>query len=98
VLKFNDIDEAADTLRFVPSPDPDATSIYDLGSFDDAAVTVRYVGTSKRVRHRRRLIRDTRENIVRLREVIAEGWNIAAELAHEERRLAQLEAAARRDA
>ena len=89
------IDDAADTLRFVrpdfeAPTDPDATSIYDLR----AAPPPRYVGRSA-VR-RRRQIRDTRENLLRLREALAEGWDIGPELAHEERRLAALEVAARR--
>jgi hypothetical protein len=33
-----DVDEAADTLRFIPIP-PDATSIYDLGTDGDGDVT-----------------------------------------------------------
>ena len=99
------IDDAADTLRFVrPSTlddtrrdfdfeaptDPDATSIYDLR----AAPPPRYVGRERSPR-RRRQIRDTRENLLRLREALAEGWNIAPELAHEERRLSALMASAR---
>ncbi len=87
------IDDAADTLRFVrpgfdfdSSTDPDATSIYDL-----TPTSVRYAArVSPR---RRRQIRDTRENVLRLREALAVGWDIAPELAHEERRLAALEAA-----
>ena len=97
MMQLNDtnmnIDDAADTLRFVrpdfafeAEADPDATSIYDL----TPAPSPRYVGRSA-VR-RRRQIRDTRENVLRLREALAEGWNIAPELAHEERRLAALEA------
>jgi len=85
------IDDAADTLRFrrigfdteVPT-DPDATSMYDL-----SPTPVVYVGRS--TARRRRQIRDTRENILRLREALAAGWDIAPELAHEERRLAALE-------
>ncbi len=87
------IDDAADTLRFtrfdfdseLPT-DPDATSIYDL------APTPVPVRTSPR---RRRQLRDTRENVVRLREALAAGWDIAPELAHEERRLAVLVASER---
>ena len=91
------IDDAADTLRFTrpdfafeAPTDPDATSIYDL---TPTPVPARYVGSSPR---RRRQIRDTRENILRLREALAAGWDIAPELAHEQRRLAALEAAERR--
>ena len=95
-MQINDtdmtIDDAADTLRFVRPTfdfeiptDPDATSIYDL-----TPTPVRYVGSSPR---RRRQLRDTRENVLRLREAIADGWDIGPELAHEERRLATLEAA-----
>lgn len=80
-----DIDEAADTLRFM-RVDPDATSIYDL-----TPTPVSYVSSSPRHRHQ---LRDTRENVLRLREALAEGWDIGPELAHEERRLAALEAAA----
>lgn len=83
------IDDAADTLRFtrfdeVPT-DPDATSIYDL-----TPAPARHVSRSPR---RRRQLRDTRENILRLREALAQGWDIGPELAHEQRRLARLEAA-----
>ena len=90
------IDDAADTLRFtrfdeVPT-DPDATSIYDL-----TPTPMPYVGRSNVTTHvatrRRRQLRDTRENILRLREAIAQGWDIGPELAHEQRRLATLEAA-----
>jgi len=84
-------DDAADTLRFgrfdfnTEAPtDPDATSIYDL------TPAPRYVGISPR---RRRQIRDTRENVLRLREAIGAGWDVGPELAHEQRRLAALEAA-----
>ena len=88
-------DDAADTLRFtrpdfafeVPT-DPDATSIYDL---TPTPVPARYVGRSPR---RRRQIRDTRENILRLREALAAGWDIGPELAHEERRFCALVAGA----
>jgi hypothetical protein len=91
--QLDDIDDAADTLRFrrvnfdfdAPT-DPDATSIYDL---TPTPVPARYVGLSPR---RRRQLRDTRENVLRLREAIAEGWDIGPELAHEERRLSALEA------
>ena len=89
------IDDAADTLRFVrpdfafeAPTDPDATSIYDL-----TPTPVRYVGSSPR---RRRQLRDTRENVLRLREALADGWDIGPELSHEERRLSALMAADRR--
>jgi hypothetical protein len=85
-------DDAADTLRFgrfdpeTEAPtDPDATSIYDL-----RPTQVRYAGRSPA---RRRQLRDTRENVLRLREALKSGWDIGPELAHEERRLAALEAA-----
>ena len=82
-------DDAADTLRFrrpdfeVPT-DPDATSIYDL-----TPTPARYMGRSSR---RRRQLRDTRENVLRLRDALASGWDIGPELAYEERRLVALEA------
>lgn len=88
------IDDAADTLRFRPNlaleapTDPDATSIYDL-----RAPPPRYVGRTA-VRRRRQL-RDTRENVLRLREALADGWDIGPELAHEERRLSALMTEAR---
>jgi hypothetical protein len=88
-MQINDtdmtLDDAADTLRFCPvfdddvPFDPDATSIYDL----TAAPSPR----------RRRQIRDTHENVLRLREALANGWDIGPELAYEEQRLAALEAA-----
>jgi hypothetical protein len=90
----NLIDDAADTLRFVrcdvlatvgedfdAPTDPDATSIWDLAPTPIPKISPR----------RRRQIRDTRENILRLREALAQGWDIAPELAHEESRLAFLE-------
>jgi hypothetical protein len=85
-------DDAADTLRFVRPDfdfedvptDPDATSIYDL-----RPTPVRYVGRARSPRCRRQ-IRDTHENVARLREALAEGWDIAPELALEERRLSAL--------
>lgn len=96
MMQLNDtdtIDDAADTLRFVrpdfafdDPTDPDATSIYDL-----TPTPVRYVGRERSPR-RRRQIRDTRENVLRLRVALAAGWDIAPELAHEERCLAVLEA------
>jgi len=88
------IDDATDTLRFprvddIEAPtDPDATSIYDLSP---TPVPARYVGSSPR---RRRQIRDTRENILRLREALAAGWDIGPELAHEEQRFCALVAGA----
>ena len=86
------IDDAADTLRmyrfdFEAPSDPDATSIYDL---TPTPVPARYVGSSPR---RRRQIRDTRTNLLRLREALANGWDIGPELAHEEQWLVALEAA-----
>ena len=82
-----DFDEAADTLRFVrpdfdfeTPTDPDATSIWDLAPTPVPRVSP----------HRRRKIRDTRENILRLRAAMAEGWDIGPELAYEERRLTDL--------
>ena len=92
-MQINDtdmtIDDAADTLRmrrfdFEAPIDPDATSIYDLRP---APPPPRYVGSSPR---RRRQLRDTRENVLRLREALAAGWDIAPELAHEERCLSSL--------
>ena len=82
-------DDAADTLRFdfsfdFESPtDPDATSIYDL-----TPTPVRHMGRSQA---RRRQLRDTRENVLRLREALAAGWDIEPELVFEERQLAALE-------
>jgi hypothetical protein len=91
-------DDAADTLRMkrfdfdLDAPtDPDATSIYDLNGFDEVTTARHYVGHS-RPSARRRQIRDTRENVLRLREAIAAGWDVAPELAFEERQLAVLEA------
>ena len=93
-----DFDDAADTLRFVRSDllatvgedfdfdaptDPDATSIWDLAPTPLPQVSPR----------RRRQIRDTRENIRRLHEALAAGWDIARELAYEENRLRTLETA-----
>ena len=94
MLTTDDItDDAADTLRFTRpnfafEADPDATSIYDL---TPTPVPARYVGSSPR---RRRQIRDTRENILRLREALAAGWDIGPELAHEEQRFCALVAGA----
>lgn len=89
------IDDAADTLpfgRFDPHTEeptiPDGTSIYDLRP----APPPRYVGRSVA---RRRQIRATRQSIAGLRDAIAAGWDVGPELAHEQRRLAALEAADR---
>ena len=91
-----DTDDAADTLRFTridfvdeAPTDPDATSIYDL---TPPPVPARYVGSSPR---RRRQLRDTRENVLRLREALVAGWDIGPELAYEERQLSALEVAVR---
>lgn len=88
-------DDAADTLRFrrpdfthEATTDPDGTSIYDLR----ASPPVSYVGRAA-IRRRRRQLRDTRENVLRLREALLAGWDIEPELAHEQRHLAALEAA-----
>lgn len=115
MLDFDDDTDAADTLRFtrldLDAPDPDATSIWDIGpelaceesrlyALDDAnaAVTARYVGRSRHAAARRRLIRETRRDVNQLREALASGWDVGPELAHEERRLAALEAADHRAA
>jgi hypothetical protein len=95
-------------LNFDGATDPDATSIWDLGhelvheeyrldALDaaDSAVTARYIGRSRRSVARRRLIRTTRQDLAGLRDAIAAGWDVGPELAHEERRLAALEAANR---
>jgi len=91
-------DDAADTLRFTridfideAPTDPDATSIYDIDT-----APVRHVGQSRRTMARRRMIRATRQDIAGLRDAIKAGWDVGPELAHEERRLAALEAADRR--
>ena len=95
MMQIDDIDmtdDAADTLRFRPNlaleaeADPDATSIYDL-----RAPPPRYMGRSAA---RRRQIRATRQDIAGLRDAIEAGWDVGPELAHEERRLAALEACA----
>jgi hypothetical protein len=94
---YDVLDDAADTLRFTrigavdfddeAPTDPDQTSIWDI--------TTPVMARAPRVAaRRRRQIRDTRENILRLRAALAAGWDIAPELAHEERRLAVLEARA----
>ena len=103
-MQLNDtdmtLDDAADTLRFRHSDfdseaptHPDATSIYDLRS-----PPPRYEDRS--AARRRRKLRDTRVNVQRLREALANGWDIAPELEYEEQRLVALEAAcgARHDA
>ena len=82
---FNDTDEAADTYRFFRL-DPDATSIYDL-----TPPAVRRLDNVE-IRRRRRQIRATRQDVIRLREALAAGWDIGPELAYEERQLAVLEA------
>ena len=77
------VDEAAITLRFVrhdSAADPDETSCYVL--CDRAAKLWQ-------------LIDATRQNVARLREGLASGWDIWPELAHEERWLAKLEEARR---
>ena len=90
------LDDAGDTRRFArlgsnfdfdfeAPTDPDATSIYDL---TPTPVPAR---SSQR---RRRQLRDTRANVLRLRDALADGWDIGPELAHEEQRLAALEASA----
>ena len=81
------IDDAADTLR-MPVP-----------CFE--APTERHVDRSAARRRRQlRQLRDTRVNVLRLREALANGWDIAPELEYEEQRLVALEAAcgARHDA
>lgn len=75
------IDDAADTLRFIPITS-DQTSLYALAIRNAAAVLVDT--------RRRRVIRATRRAIARLRECLAEGWDVGPELAHEERRLGAL--------
>lgn len=96
MMQIDDIDmtdDAADTLRFRPNlsfeapTDPDATSIYDLRD----APPSRYAGRSVA---RRRQIRATNQDIAGLRDAIEAGWDVGPELAHEERRLAALEACA----
>lgn len=93
------IDDAADTLRFCPAfdselpTDPDMTSIYDLGSSRERT-KAHYVGRT--TLRRMRLIRATRFDIDGLRAAIAAGWDVGPELAHEQRRLAALEAVDRR--
>lgn len=74
-----------DARTFEVPFDPDATSIYDLR----VPPPPQYVGRST-------AIRAARQDIAGLRAAIADGWDVGPELAHEERRLATLEAAARR--
>lgn len=88
----DNVDEAAVTGRFARL-DPDATSSYDIHDIDTAPI--RHIGRSQHAATRRRQIRDTRENLLRLREALATGWDISRELAHEERCLAALEASER---
>jgi hypothetical protein len=96
-------------LDFDGATDPDATSIWDLRSelaheeqslyaLDAAnvAVNARYIGKSRRSAARRRLIRDTQQEIAGLHEAIAAGWDVGPELVHQKRRLAQLVAADRK--
>jgi hypothetical protein len=100
----DDVDETAVTGSFARL-DPDATSSYDIHDIDTAPIRhigrsqndidtapIRHIGRSQNVAVRRRQIRDTRENLLRLREALAAGWDISHELAHEERCLAELEA------
>lgn len=82
-------DETAVTDRYTRL-DADATSIYDISDIDTAPV--RAIGRSRRAASRRRLIRDTRQVIEGLRDALASGWDVGPELAHEERRLVELEA------
>jgi hypothetical protein len=80
--------DAADTLRFF-RVDPDATSAYDI-----TPIPVRRRDRETiRAALYRRLIRASRQDVARLREALASGWDIGPELAYEERRLAALEAA-----
>lgn len=72
---------------------PDATSIYDIRP-RPRAVAPR---TRKRsAASNRRLISVALQDIAGLRAAIAMGWDVAPELAYEERRLAALVAADRR--
>jgi hypothetical protein len=96
---YNDDDsDAADTLRmkradfdFEAPTDPDETSIYTLHDAPTPRYAGRYSSPLSAFRRRRQL-KDTRENVLRLREALADGWDIGPELAHEERRLSALEA------
>jgi len=80
---YSIVDDAADTLRFAR---------FDFDFDDDTDVTSRYVRRVDRAADRRRMIRATRQDVARLREALAAGWDIGLELEHEERRLAALEA------
>lgn len=90
------IDEAPDARRFVdPTFDSEAPThpgvpAYDLRGHPGAR--------SREHAERRHQIRALRKNILRLRERLTEGWDIAPELAHEERQLAALIEAARKAA
>lgn len=83
-----DTDFGGDTVREAPA--------YVLEEATD--VGVRHVGRSRRAVTRLRQIRATRQDIDGLRHAMDEGWNVGPELAHEERRLAVLEAEERRSA
>lgn len=81
------------------------TTLDTTTDVDEAAITLRFARTADadtapirvdRSAARRRQIRDTRRNVIALREAIEAGWEVGPELAHEERRLAKLEAASRR--
>lgn len=87
---LTDDPDAADTLRFTRDAFDafDKTQIYDLDL--NAIVPPRYVGMTPA---RRRQIRDTRENVLQLRAMLAAGSDIGPELAYEERKLAALESA-----
>jgi hypothetical protein len=78
---------AADPRRFEalgdPDPDPDATSIYNLGRAP--------VPCSVSSAERRLLIYEIRQDVAGLRAAIAAGWDVGPELEHEQRRLAELE-------
>jgi hypothetical protein len=103
-MNLDDFD-AADTLRMTPSDYafdcegptvPDATSLLATNEepiYDLNPTPVQHVRRSRSAVRRRRQLRDTRENVLRLREALAAGWDIGPELAHEERQLAALEAA-----
>ncbi len=88
---YSIVDDAADTLRFARlDPDFGDTAILDVTSRRPRGVD--------RTAARRRLIRATRQDIARLRDALAAGWDVGPELAHEERRLAALESALQRRA
>ena len=80
---YSIVDDAADTLRMTPA----------FGGDTDLEVTSVYVRRVDRAVARRRMIRATRQDIVRLRDAIGAGWDVGPELAHEEHQLAMLEAA-----